>query len=96
MTVQFLDEARAEIREAIAHYDEQRPGLGDEFLIEVQRAAGRIASFPNAWPMLSRATRRCRASRFPYGLVYQVRADHILIVAVMHLHRRAGYWRDRV
>jgi hypothetical protein len=31
----------------------------------------------------------------PYGLVYQVRSDKILILAVMHLSRRPDYWRDR-
>jgi hypothetical protein len=46
--------------------------------------------------MLSANVWRCRVNRFPYGLVYEVSGEEIVIVAVMHLHRRPGYWRDRV
>ena len=41
-------------------------------------------------------TRRCRTVGFPYGIVYQVRNERILVVAVMHLQRQPNYWADRV
>jgi hypothetical protein len=28
-------------------------------------------------------------------VIYQLRTDHVLIVAVMHERRRPGYWRGR-
>jgi plasmid stabilization system protein ParE len=96
MTVTFHQRAEVELRDAVEYYDAKRRGLGDEFSAEVESTAARIAEFPNAWPRSARGTRHCRMNRFPYTLVYQIRADHILIVAVMHLHRRPGYWRDRV
>lgn len=40
-------------------------------------------------------TRRIVLPRFPYSVVYEVHADHIVIVAVAHQRRRPGYWRDR-
>ena len=40
--------------------------------------------------------RRCRLSRFPYGLIYAVEGANMLVLAVAHLHRDPGYWRDRV
>jgi hypothetical protein len=43
-------------------------------------------------------TRRTVAAvrrRFPYGVVYQILESEILVVAITHLHRRPGYWRDR-
>ena len=33
--------------------------------------------------------------RTPYGIIYQARENYILIVAVAHLHRKPGYWKDR-
>jgi plasmid stabilization system protein ParE len=96
MSVRFLDPAEAELREAIAYYNDQSEGLGYEFAAEVKRTLGRICDHPEAWPQLSQRTRRCRANRFPYGLVYQLRADHVLVVAVMHLHREPESWMDRL
>jgi len=96
MNVHFLAAAEAELHEAIAYYNGQSEGLGYEFAAEVNRAIGRILQYPDAWAKLSARTRRCRTNRFPYGLVYQVRGDTVLIVAVMHLRRHPDSWRSRM
>jgi plasmid stabilization system protein ParE len=95
MSIEFLGAAEVELTEVVQWYDAQRSGLGDEFLNELRRATRRIEAFPNAWPKLSRRSRRCRLNRFPYGVVYQVRNEMILILAIMHLHRKPRYWRLR-
>lgn len=33
---------------------------------------------------------------FPYGIVYFVRDDEVLVVAYAHERRRPGYWRERL
>lgn len=96
MTVRFLEIAEVELDQAVHWYAAQAPGLGDAFLIEVLSAADRIARFPEAWHPLGEGVRRCRLSRFPYGLVYTVENDTILVLAVAHLHRRPDYWRARL
>ena len=96
MTVRLLEIAEIEPDEAIHWYSEQAPGLGDAFLIEVLSAADRIARFPGAWHPLGEGVRRCRLSRFPYGLIYTIDEGDILVLAVAHLHRRPDYWRDRL
>ena len=92
----FLEPARVELEEAIEYYNGRRAGPGDELSEEVESTIQRILEHPRAWHPLSPRTRRCRTRRFPYGVIYQIRDDHILIVAVMHLRRKPGYWRDRV
>lgn len=87
--------AQQELEEAAAWYEAQRTGLSAEFLDEFDRGIGRIAEYPNAWKLLGKRTRQYRLNRFPYGIIYQVRTDEILIVAIAHLHRRPEYWRDR-
>ena len=77
-------------------YNEQSGGLGYEFAAEVKRTMARILQFPDAWASLSPRTRRCRTRRFPCGVVYQVRGDLLLIVAVMHLRRHPDSWRSRM
>ena len=96
MKVEFLRPAEAEFFEAIAYYNQQSEGLGYEFAAEVKRTVARILRFPDAWPNLSEHTRRCRTNRFPYGIVYQIRGDALLVVAVMHLRRHPDSWRSRL
>jgi hypothetical protein len=62
---------------------------------EVHRSIERILQYPEAWSPLSPNTRRCRKNKFPYGVVYQLRGDVLLVVAVMHLHRQPERWRAR-
>ncbi len=96
MRVAFLPVAAVELGDAVAFYNRQSEGLGFQFALAVQRTLDRIAAFPDAWPVLSERTRRCRMRRFPYGLIYRVQEDTLLIVAVMHLQRHPDAWRDRV
>jgi plasmid stabilization system protein ParE len=93
--VRYARAAEADLAAAVAYYDGQVPGLGDSFLDEVEGAISRIASFPHAWHKLSPNTRRCRLHRFPYGLIYRVRDDGAVIVAVAHLHSEPTQWLKR-
>jgi len=94
--VRFLEVAQQELDEAVDYYNAEVAGLGDRFLVEVLSAVDRIRSFPAAWHPMSNDTRRCRLRRFPYGILYAVEDDEILVIAVANLHRRPGYWRDRL
>lgn len=96
MRVEFLDPAKKELAEAIAYYNQESEGLGYRFAVEVRKTLSRIVQYPHAWSPISKHTRRCRTSGFPYGVIYQARKDVILIVAVMHLHRRPNSWKSRL
>lgn len=95
MSIIILPPAREKARDAKKYYNQQREGLGDEFLDAVNEAVRRVERFPNAWSRLSQRTRRCRTKRFLYGIVYAQCGTDIVILAVMHLRRKPGYWRDR-
>ena len=96
MKIEFLPPARAELTDAISYYNTQSEGLGYEFAAEIKRTLGRIAQYPGAWFKLSKRTRRCRTNRFPYGVIYQIRKETLLIVAVMHLSREPERWKSRL
>jgi hypothetical protein len=94
--LEFTAIAELELDEAVAYYNGQQFGLGEEFAIEVSRAGDRILAHPHAWQQLEDGARRCRLNRFPYGLVYVVEDELILVLAVMFLRRDPTYWRDRL
>ena len=96
MEIRFLEIAEIELQNSVEYFNEQSEGLGYEFAGEVKRTLLRIAHYPKAWNPLSKRTRRCRTNRFPYGVIYQIRKDEILVVAVMHLHKHPDSWKSRI
>jgi hypothetical protein len=96
MTYRLLSPAAREVKEAARYYEQKVPGLGFEFLAEVRGAMRRILAHPQAWCPLDEKFRRCRTARFPYGIIYTVEADYVLIVSVMHLHRHPETWRKNL
>jgi len=96
MTYLFHPAARFDLTQAVEYYEDCQPGLGNEFLDEVEVAIDRILQYPKAWSRLSHRTRRCLVNRFPYGIIYQVQEDHVRIVAIAHSHRRPDYWDNRI
>ncbi len=95
MSFSFHPEAQHEFDEAVTYYDACQPGLGTEFAEEVYAAVQGILRYPEAWTRSSVNTRRCLMRRFPYGVIYQAKAEAIRIIAVANLSRRPGYWMKR-
>src|SRR6266705_4090940 len=53
-------------------------------------AIRRILAAPERWRVLEEDVRRCLTRVFPYGVLYTIEPEFILIVAVMALQSRAG------
>jgi hypothetical protein len=96
MNVSFLQPAEDEFIEAIAYYNLQSEGLGLDFAVEIKLTLARIINFPKAWTPLSKRTRRCRVNHFPYAVLYQMRGDLILVVAVQNLYKHPDSWKARL
>lgn len=95
MSYVFHPEAEAELDQAIDWYEAMEPGLGLDFAMEIRDAIGRAVSFPKAWPSIAPDVRRCLVKRFPYGVLYAEEPDRVFVLAIMHLHRRPDYWKNR-
>jgi len=96
MKIRYLDAAEAEFQQAIDYYNSQSLGLGFEFADEVKAAVVRIRNYPEAWTPLSKRTRRCQVYRFPYSIIYELRPELIVIVAIQHHRRKPVNWRQRL
>lgn len=95
MRVRFRLEAAADVETARAWYDEQRSGLGDEFVEALEHAIELIISFPHAFPEIAVGHRRALLLRFPYSLYYRVELDVIDVLACLHSSRSPDMWRSR-
>jgi hypothetical protein len=49
VTYRFLSPAQSDLAQAMEYYDQSSPGLGLEFLTEVERTVQRIVLNPEAW-----------------------------------------------
>jgi hypothetical protein len=91
----FSSAADLEVSEAALWYDEQRFGLGEEFLAAIHAAANAAAHSPQLYARVHRKLRRILVHRFPYALTFRETQDELLIVSCHHLHRDPEVWRSR-
>ncbi|MGR3292459.1 MAG: type II toxin-antitoxin system RelE/ParE family toxin [Candidatus Scalindua sp.] len=92
----FLPQAEQEMIEAAKYYESQTAGLGTDYLSEIERAVATIAESPKMWPIVEAKLRRRLVRRFPFGILYFIDSNEIVVVAVAHLSRKPGYWRERI
>jgi toxin ParE1/3/4 len=80
------DEAREELLAAAIWYDDQRVGLGDEFLSAIDEVLERVSEAPLSYPRdrFDERARRALLSRFPFAVVFLVHADDVRVVAIAH------------
>lgn len=94
--VVFLPQAEQEMLEAARYYESQAVGLGADYLLELERAIAAIAESPKTWPIIEGELRRRLVRRFPFGILYYIDPNEIVVVAVSHLRRKPSYWRGRI
>ncbi|HMN24626.1 MAG TPA: type II toxin-antitoxin system RelE/ParE family toxin [Ignavibacteriaceae bacterium] len=92
----FHPEAKFELTHSVEFYQTKESNLGLEFLEDVYNAITRVLEFPKSFPKFSANTRRCLVNRFPFAIIYQIRENEIFILAITHLSRKPGYWKERM
>lgn len=95
LSLVFQAGVREEIDDAYSWYEQQRPGLGEEFLTEVQTVLIRIERDPELYATVYRNIRHARVKRFPYAVYYRIDPDQIAVVAVHHGKRDPTSWQFR-
>ncbi|MDR2381897.1 MAG: hypothetical protein LBE08_12150 [Bifidobacteriaceae bacterium] len=93
--------ARVELSDAAFWYDGQESGLGDRLVVQVAVAIDLVRAWPDTSPLWRGrqrvpAVRRKSVKGFPYGIVYLVRDDEVIVIAYAHDKRRPDYWRNRL
>jgi hypothetical protein len=95
-TARFFEDAKIELLDGVAYYNQRTRGAGERLLEDVFETADEISGDPERYPVEDDGYRRWRCVVFPYSLRYDIARDgNIDIVAVAHDKRAPGYFRGR-
>jgi len=87
--------AEADLEDAARWYEDERAGLADRFLSDVDRTFARISERPFQFPTVSDEVRRALLHTFPYAVYFRASDETIVVLAVLHLRRNPRVWRGR-
>lgn len=80
---------------AYGWYEQQRAGLGEEFLAAVNTSFGAIQEYPEMFARVHGEIRRAIVSRFPYAVFYRIEPKRLVVLAVLHMARDPKLWPKR-
>ncbi len=89
-------EADEELAEAVRYYAAIDPELGVRCYGEIERLIGEVCAHSQRFCQFDPPARRHFSHWFPYAIIYLEEPHHLWIVAVMHMKKRPGYWKERL
>ena len=96
MNVIYHPDAEDEMIIAASYYENQVNGLGTKFLNDLDGTVEDIAKTPETWFTLEDDIKRHQFTHFPFAILYRIVDSKIRIVAVMNLHKKPTYWKNRL
>ena len=96
LALEFLPEASAEVECVTGDYEARVSGLGFRFRETVESSCAAIVQHPLLWRERSGGYRRVNLPGFPYYIVFVLREELVLVVAVAHAARHPNYWKSRL
>ena len=94
--VRKLPLAEQDALDAAIWYEGRQPGLGEEFLNEVDRAVRTLSDSALLHRIRFADVRRAPMHRFKfYGVYYIVRENEVWILAIFHGRRHPRAWQER-
>jgi plasmid stabilization system protein ParE len=96
LALEFLPDAAIELEEATRFYEEQMPGLGLRYRLEVENACVALVRDPLIHRERAGGFRRTNLHKFPYYIAYFIRGECMFIAAVAHASRHPDYWKNRL
>lgn len=87
--------AEGEYEAALSWYLERSMRAAAGFEAAVDRAMQFLAQVPEAGTRCDERHRYWPLRRYPYGLVYRIDGEQLLVVAIPHDHQLPGFWVER-
>ena len=74
-------------KDAYEWYEEQKLGLGEEFLNELDNIYLKLESHPEYFGKVKKSFRQAALKRFPFVIVYEIIKTEVVVFAVFHTSR---------
>jgi plasmid stabilization system protein ParE len=87
----FSENARSEFESACAWYEDQRKGLGAQFVLYIEAKLEMIRKSPELFPLVYSNYRKATLKRFPYLIFFEIVDENIHLLAVFHTSRKPKY-----
>jgi len=88
-------QAQLDAEDAASWYESRRPGLGLQFLEELDYVLTRVPAAPFQFPKIHSGVRRALLHRFPYSVYFLAGDEEVEVIAVLHQRRHPDSWRSR-
>lgn len=84
-----LPKAQKEFQTAYDWYEEQKDGLGDKFILEIELSLSLIQKNPNHYPTKNNPLKEFVVKKYPFIITYKVNfsSKEILIASIFHAKR---------
>ncbi len=89
-------EAEDDLKAAFSWYEDNRVGLGYDFLLQVNAGLNFIMKNPEIHPIEYKGTRKHIIKRFPYKSIYLIEEEKIIVLAVIHGKRSPDLLKKRI
>ena len=95
MRLVYHQDVQSDVNQALDRYESISPKLAEALWRELQATFTRIKENPLAGHLGSPPIRRSNLKRFPYAILYRVFSDHVKIMVIKHVKRRADFGLKR-
>lgn len=89
-------EAENDVKEAFLWYEDERKGLGYDFLLQLDAGIKAIERNPRVCHVEYKGTRKFLIRRFPYKIIYLVDREKVIVLAVIHGKRSPNLIKKRI
>ncbi|MCP5061249.1 MAG: type II toxin-antitoxin system RelE/ParE family toxin [Ignavibacteriae bacterium] len=82
MNISYTDRAKDDVEIAFSWYENQKSGLGFDFLNSIEVSLNNISKFPKLYNNCYKNFRRSLIKKFPFAIFYTIEDSEIIIHSV--------------
>ena len=95
MNIKLSPFAEQDLDESKEYYDQQKIGLGDEFISEIVEKFELIKQNPKQFPIQYKKMQKATLDRFSFGIFYIVKNLTIYVLGIFHSSSNPKTMKDR-